>query len=143
MNTKDRQRKRIILIDDDPFFGSIMKQVAAQRGVELSHFLSLADLGFVSLLGQYDVAILDYDLGNMTGVEIGEYLTAFFGDLPMLLISSTMRRARKCDLADGRAQPFVDKKRGYDAVMSAALALIGNRSSGRGSLSHLLELGTG
>jgi DNA-binding response OmpR family regulator len=114
---------RLILIDDDAIYGRILQQLAHQRGIKLDHFQSLAELGYVALIGKYDVVILDYDLGGMTGIEIESYLNAFFRGLPMLLISGSLRKASRKEVESGRAHPFMHKKSGYEAILSTALSL--------------------
>jgi DNA-binding NtrC family response regulator len=117
------KKHRVILIDDDRSFGLIMKQCAMQHGIELDYFESLEELGFVGLVSKYDVAILDYDLGNMTGVEIGEYLSALFDHMPMLLISGTTRNPSSETIKAGHARTFMHKNQGYDLILSTALGL--------------------
>jgi DNA-binding NtrC family response regulator len=132
---------RVILIDDDRSFGLIMRQCAIQRGIELDYFESLAELGFVALVGRYDVAILDYDLGNMTGVEIGEYLAALFDGMPMLLISGTLRVPNPEEIRKGNVRPFLHKNSGYDRILATALELTGSRPAHPSSGSSPVGLG--
>ncbi|WP_141735096.1 response regulator [Oligoflexus tunisiensis] len=141
LHKKSLEGCRIILIDDDRSFGLIMKQCAIQRGVSLDYFESLADLGFVALVGSYDVAILDYDLGNMTGVEIGEYLAALFDRMPMLLISGTMRTPSPDEIRKGLVRPFLHKNSGYDRILTTALELFNSRASTSRSGSSPVGLG--
>lgn len=115
----------IVLIDDDTSFGLIMKQLAKQRGVHLDYFPSLGDLGYVALLGKYGVAILDYDLGGMTGLEISDYMQAFFANIPTLIVSATLRQAVKIDKNAAMPRPFVHKDHGYEAILTTALSLAG------------------
>lgn len=72
---------RIAVIDDDPLFGKIMEQLGRKMGVEIKHFED-----FETLAG-FDVAIVDYDLGSMTGVDIGRHVERFVGSLPIILVS--------------------------------------------------------
>ena len=120
---QNAKQKRLILIDDDQTFGHIMLRCAEEMGLELDYFESLEDLGFVGLMADYDVAILDYDLGKMTGLEIGEYLTAFFGKMPMLLISGTMRDLGPAEGNRGIPGPFLHKASGPAQILSAAMQL--------------------
>lgn len=134
-------KRRVILIDDDRSFGLVMKHCAKQRAVELDYFESLADLGFVALASRYDVAILDYDLGNMTGVEIGDYFLALFDRMPMLLISGTLRTPDTVAIKTGRVRPFMHKNSGYDCILSTALELCGVKRSPSQERSGAVSLG--
>ena len=113
------QAKRYLLIDDDATYRAIMVRCAQMAGMELEAYESLADLGSVGLLGRFDTAIVDYNLDQMTGVEIADYLDHLFTDVPMVLVSSAEQ------LPDGRPWPqsikmFVKKSRGYTFVLEQA-----------------------
>ncbi len=82
---------KILLIDDDPTFRNVMVSVAKSSRSEMAAYESLLDLGALDLIMLYDVAIIDYKLEGMTGLEISEHLNAFFEDIPMLLVSSLGR----------------------------------------------------
>ncbi|MGE0173245.1 MAG: response regulator [Oligoflexales bacterium] len=120
MSTAARSKTgRIVLIDDDRSFGYVMQHYASKFQIELDYYASLEELGFVALLGNYDVAIVDYDLGAMNGVEIGNYLGAFFNRMPMLLISGTTRTDE--NIMDGGVRQFMHKKLGPERILSAAV----------------------
>ena len=115
---------RILLIDDDPTFRNLMAKVAARRGIALDAYESLLDLGSVGLISGYDVAIVDYHLEQMTGIEIAEYLKAFFAETPMVLVSILT-----CDEISEAAWPapivrFMNKNAGCEAILNSALAEI-------------------
>jgi len=119
-NRLRRQNRRIFLIDDDAGFCKIMASFAKSRGIQLDCFSSLQDVGASGGLSGYMAAIVDFDLGQMNGVDIAEYLSAFMGGLPTVLISG---RDRKRDT--GRTWPiciesFIHKDQGPDAILDAA-----------------------
>lgn len=80
---------RILLVDDDPVYGKIMSRVAACFKAELTFVRSLTELS-ESDLSSFDVAILDYDLGAVTGVELTNYLDHHC-PLPIVMVSATER----------------------------------------------------
>lgn len=111
--------KRFVLIDDDPTYRAIMLRFAQAEGMEFDVYENLMDLGSVGKLGNYDAAIVDYDLGSLNGIEIAEYLSALFGDIPMLLVSERKREP------GNKAWPtsvkrFVNKSEGYETVLRQA-----------------------
>ncbi len=122
--------KRFVLIDDDPLFGNILTRFANVRGAEVDYFESPLELEFRGAVGRYDAAIVDYDLGTTTGIDIAEHLEVLFGDIPMVLVSSELR-----DRAVPRAWPatikkFVPKQAGFDAIFSATLACLPGSEGG-------------
>jgi CheY-like chemotaxis protein len=89
--TREGSGRRYVLVDDDATYLSIMQRIAAQEGMDLDVYTSLINLGSIGLLGRYDAAIVDYDLGSMTGIEVAQYLNTFFGRIPMVLVSGQDR----------------------------------------------------
>lgn len=122
MSASDKE-KRVVLIDDNASFRLILSQVAQMRGMILDTYESLSDLGSIGLLGRYDAAIIDYDLDKMTGVEIAEYLEAFFSDVPVILVSGAQRDPDKKGWP-ASVKRFVHKDAGYDQVLSQAMRCI-------------------
>lgn len=88
---KANRPNKILMIDDDDFFGRIMQQKAAANGVNLEYSNSLEKLGRVGVLLNYDLILLDYWMSDLTGRELAEYVTAFCPDTPVVLISSDKR----------------------------------------------------
>lgn len=115
----EKRPPRIVLIDDDPSYGSVMARYAQIEGVELDIFHSLSELGFVALLRNYDVAIVDYELGDLNGVEIAEYMSSLLGDMPMVLISASDRTAETQNCPPC-VRAFVNKSEGFNKVLDTA-----------------------
>lgn len=107
---------KFVLIDDDQAFGLIMSKAASKRGLELDVFLSLGDMASIGALGMYDAAIVDYELGGMTGVEIGEYLSSLFTHIPMILISY-QDRPKNVHWPDS-IKAFLHKGQGYEQIFN-------------------------
>lgn len=68
---------RILVVDDDPIFGKIINRSANELGANVTFCQSIREFG---VLGQnweeYDVAIIDCDLGAINGCELVEYMEA-------------------------------------------------------------------
>ena len=81
-------------------------------------------MGALGRLGNYAAAIVDFDLGPMNVEEIAEYLPAFFGSMPMVLISGRdRRRTQGMQPWPTSIKAFVHKEQGPDAILDAGLAL--------------------
>lgn len=114
---------RVLLIDDDPVFRNLMAEIARVRDVHLDAYESLMDLGSVGLIGDYTVAIVDYCLEDMTGIEIGQYLQAFFAKTPMVLVSTLDRSAILESNWPAPIAKFINKSAGCEAILLSALAV--------------------
>lgn len=124
---------KMLVIDDDPAFGQIMKALASARGIQCDWVPSLESLGRVGRVGDYDLAILDYFLEKFTGGEIAEYVDVFFSDIPVVIVSSRpdihaqQRKWPKC------VRLFVDKATGARSILDLALGLFSGSRAGRSS----------
>jgi len=122
-----KNKKRILLVDDELTFGEIMKQEARIRDISIIVCISLLN---PSLLKgqQFDVAIVDYDLGMQTGPELGKELVAVLGEgLPVLLISQKDRVESEGMEWPKNIRRFMNKDAGFKAIMDAALELSGEK----------------
>lgn len=116
--TRSVSAPRVLLIDDDPNFGKIMTRAAAVSGIKLQFCKSLDE--FAKLQSrEYDVIVLDYDLGAVTGCELARYLESMDPrEIPVVLVSQTkMRGSNKWP---GSIREFVHKGLGPFAILDAA-----------------------
>jgi len=116
--------KRMVVIDDDPVFLNIMAAAAKYAGIEHESFGSLDEMGTFTRLGDYDIAVLDYSLPAMTGVEIAEYIDIFFDRLPVILVSGSKGVLQaENDLPDC-IREFKPKDDGIYGIIKAAKAIL-------------------
>lgn len=113
--------RKLVLIDDDQAFCTIMQSFALSRGLALDCFTNLDEMGSIGRLSDYAAAIVDYDLGSMNGIEIAEYLPIFFGDMPMVLVSGQRRAAESHKPWPPSIRTFVHKDEGPDTILDRAL----------------------
>jgi len=111
---------RLLLVDDDPIFGKIFKREAKQNNISVVVCISLHNPELLS--GQtFDAVVVDYDLGGMTGPELGKYLVSTLGKIPILLISGKNREVVD---PEGNIRGFMLKERGYKEILDATLKLL-------------------
>ena len=121
----DIKKPRIVLVDDDDSFGLIMTRVAEIKNVQLDYFPSVSEMGYISALNSYDVAIVDYYLNGMNGLEVAEYVPHFFENLQMVLISGRPMDSIKAAGVPECIKEILSKSSGYEAILNAALTLQG------------------
>jgi CheY-like chemotaxis protein len=79
---------RVLLIDDDPLFGAILSRLAQAGNIVLDHVVSSRSMDMHNIRDAYDFIITDYDLGNVTGIQLIQSLEACNQALPAILVSS-------------------------------------------------------
>jgi CheY-like chemotaxis protein len=115
---------RILLIDDDPVFCRRVESLARKAGFPVEVTDSVENLGSVSRLSEFDVAVLDYFLEGTTGLELAEYMETFFeSGVEVILISSRSAAEVKEDAQKAQwpssIRTFISKEQGVDAILDA------------------------
>ena len=108
---------RILVLDDDPIFGRIMRQAATKKGSAVSYCKSVDELSKLPSW-DYDVIVMDYDLGPVTGFELTDYLEKFTSvEVPVILVSQT--KLRGSQKWPETIREFVHKGLGPFAILDA------------------------
>jgi DNA-binding response OmpR family regulator len=126
----NQQGPRILLIDDDPVFIAVMKRWAMMEKVQLESYISLDEMGFIGLFSNYDVAILDYDLGYTTGIEIARCTDALLHHMPIVIVSAK-DRSQECADAPTCVKAVLQKSKGYSHILNVATNLCRSNSENR------------
>lgn len=79
-------RKSVLLLEDDSFFAQSMAAVADGYQLSLDCYQSLIELGSFAALGKFNVIVVNLTLESMSGQEVAQYVTAFFPNIPVLII---------------------------------------------------------
>jgi len=115
--------KRFLLIDDDPAFCAIFEHSAKEQGIELHFYTSLLEFGNMRKPIRYDVVILDYDLGEVTGLDAAGYVSGVFGNIPVVLISASSEGEILPLVQLGSIRQFVQKSSGCHSIIDVAKSL--------------------
>ncbi|MBI4405246.1 MAG: response regulator [Deltaproteobacteria bacterium] len=76
----------ILVLDDDILFGKILSKIASLKQVPLTFCTSVREVGKLPNW-KFDIAIVDYDLGLVTGLQFVNYLERFMNTVPVILVS--------------------------------------------------------
>lgn len=109
----------ILVLDDDPIFCSMLKKIARANGIFVTSTRPNREIGHLPVDGYFDLIVVDYDLGDIDGLQIAR----LFRETPILLISGKMRRWQ-----DEIAQPisvvnFMHKNKGPKKILAEALRI--------------------
>src|SRR4051812_2733630 len=115
--------KRMLLIDDDPLYGSVFTRKALARGIELDHYGSLVESLYEETLSAYDAVIVDCMMPGVDGFEVSNYFATFLRGVPIVLVSQSDVPFQKFLEEPQGAKAFIAKRQGYDAVLNVALDL--------------------
>ena len=118
---QEPRRRRLVLIDTCEPFCEKMKLAADQKNFDLTCFSSISDMGSVGSFTGFDVAIIEDLCGDISGIEIGQYLESFIPGMPMIIISSGSDPT-KLERASWpfSIRSFVHKDQGVEVILDAA-----------------------
>jgi len=91
MKNNTQKSPSYLLIDDDTNFGKIVQKYAKTVGVNVTCVKSIKNLKNLDSIRAFDAVLLDYDLEDMTGFEVAEYLDVHLKNKPVVMVSSTNR----------------------------------------------------
>ena len=118
---------KIALIDDDPDFRRLMSVCGKSMGFDIDTYASLEEMGSFARLDNYDLALVDYYLEKLHGVEIAEYIDIFFPELPVILVSGDDLAPRSRTLWPRCIKKFLVKGLGPYAIFNRAKQLLEDR----------------
>lgn len=112
----------IVLIDDCPDFRRIMTSYAQKYNINLKSYASLAEMYTFAHLKNFDLALIDFHLESLCGIEIANYVDIFFDDLPVVLVSGDSLQESeewpKC------IKGFIEKKWGPNLLLQRSLEIL-------------------
>jgi DNA-binding NtrC family response regulator len=118
------KKKGIVLIDDDEHFCSLMHLVGQNAAIPIQCYESLYQLGSFACLREFDLAILDFHLDSINGIEIAEYVDTFFRHLPVLLVSGDSTFRHQLNRWPTSIKHFITKAAGPFAILSTACKIL-------------------
>ena len=130
---------KVLLLDDDPVFRSLMVALGAERNWDVEAYESLQEIERFPHNLPYAGAILDYHFAEAKLPELLMGLDSFFREIPTLLVSAD----EKAGLALGSSpflRKFMSKSQGALKILDAIQDLMNRaarRSNRRGSSKRL------
>ena len=94
----NKEKNRIILVEDSTELGYLLSEYLSIRGFEISWFTNGLSALKNLKTNTYDLAILDITMPDMDGFTIAEQIKEKFPDLPFLFLSA---RSLKVDVLKG------------------------------------------
>lgn len=109
---------RILLVDDDPLFLHMMEFVAQREGIPLITFNSPKEAYQKVGTLDFDIAILDYNLGLVSGVQLATFIRNRVRSVPAILVSQSDFPRRSLH---GLFSQALDKASGPNKILGSAL----------------------
>jgi len=118
---------RIVLFDDDPLFSCAIERIARINSIPLVSICDVSDVARIANQN-FDLAIVDFDLGDITGIEVAQFLQDSVANVPILMVSYTNRWETQEDPWPRTVRQFVRKDVGPAAIIEEAIKVFNCRS---------------
>lgn len=113
--------KNILVIDDDPVFCGAMEAVGNSLGMVVRGAHTPRSASLLLLRYRFDLAVIDFSLGNITGIQLARLLEKIGAGMPVLIVSDYKLTQRGHWPASVRQ--FVQKSAGTRAILREAARL--------------------
>jgi len=100
-----------------------MTQLGSHSHISVTFCRSLSELESLKRW-KFDAAILDYDLGDSSGLELAIKLGSYLGNAPIILVSQTQRVETPISQWPSTVKGFLHKSVGHHALLDAVLAAL-------------------
>jgi ActR/RegA family two-component response regulator len=125
MNMEQIVEPRMLLLEDDPTFASLLRREAEARHVNLRVCRNVDEMLVAVKSAPVDVAIIDYYLDEINGMTAAGLINEH---IPVVLISATSRTiedAKATGSCPESVRTLLAKNWGVRKIMTEALALVG------------------
>jgi DNA-binding response OmpR family regulator len=114
--------KRILAVDDDPDFRSLLADCLRKRGYDVAHAASGEDAIQLLAVQSVDCILLDRSMAGIGGIETCRRLksSAIVRDTPLIILTASEQRDAVLEGLGAGADDFVCKVSGFD-VLSARI----------------------
>ena len=120
-NPNESSLLHILLVDDDPLFGKIMLAIASKQNVRLTYFRSPREAYQQLPSLRFDVAIIDYHLGLVNGIQLSNFLENFAKQIPVVLISGKNGDQIKDGPWPNNIQDFISKTTNPEEILEMVI----------------------
>ncbi len=111
---------RILVVDDDPMFCYAFQRFAKLRQVPVGIYETIEDFEKTKDWA-YDLVVMDFDLGSLSGVEFAEYIENAIGYVPTLLVSCADREQEFGSPWPDLIEGFSNKEKGLENIFDDAI----------------------
>lgn len=84
----ENESHRVLLLGQDQSLYQQLLDVTTRSSsaINLVHADSLLALGSFAGLKEFDLIVVDYDLKSIRGIEVAQYVQAFFAEIPVIVL---------------------------------------------------------
>lgn len=112
---------KVLLVDDDPIFCRVMQSYGRDLGIQVVAYCDFQEMSQGTFDLPFAAAIVDYDLGDITGLSFARLIQQRSDLYPIVLVSHYKRVV--CHDWPPIVKTFLNKEIGAAAILQHALRL--------------------
>lgn len=135
-NVADTAKRRILLVEDEAELARLVREGLSARGYSVVSAASIGATKDIIEAQTFDLAILDLNLPDGSGLDLAEPLRAICRDLPILVLTARSGVADRVKGLRGGADDYVCKPVAMEELVARVEAMLRRARSSR---THVLS----
>ncbi len=115
---------KILLVEDDPKLATVVQEALSAEGHVVDHTLEGEDALYRLKFFHYDLAVVDWTLPDITGVEVCKGYRDHGGQIPILFLTGRTNTDDKLEAFDTGADDYLTKPFHYKELLARVRALL-------------------
>jgi signal transduction histidine kinase len=129
----------VLAVDDEPSFLDVETQYLAKHQIEVSSCGSVPEAIDELVDGEYDVVVSDYQMPNLTGIDLLKTLRKEGNNVGFILLTGKGREDVAIDALNEGADYYIQKGIGLPSLFALLARIVDEVSSARESSRALVE----
>jgi DNA-binding NtrC family response regulator len=126
-NQDPSMRIRLILIDDEVGFTTVMAKRLARRGLDVTSAFSGSEAIKAMRKAEFDVAVLDLKMEDMDGIEVLKIFKKMDPDMPVIMLTGHGSEKSAGEGMEYGAYDYLFKPYEFDELLEKIHAAAGSR----------------
>ena len=120
--------KRVLIVDDEPYIGYLVKMVLSRRGYDVVLALDAQEALSISQESSFDLFLLDIAMPGMNGFELCRRLRSFshIAQAPVVMLTARGDERAKVEALEAGAMEFMTKPFSPKALQKRVEEIIGD-----------------
>ena len=123
--TNARQKKKILIIDDDETIAIILKEFLVNKNYSATFVTQVTDVDLLIAKEKPNLIFLDYRMSPMTGKDILEKVSLRNRDLPVVMMSAYRTREGEFEVKNLGAVEYISKPFDFVQLENLLVRLLG------------------
>ncbi|HFD12807.1 MAG TPA: response regulator transcription factor [Crenotrichaceae bacterium] len=128
MSNQDKNTTKLILVDDDETFCSVLQQALAKRNYDVVSATNIADAVTAAKQHQPDAAVVDLRIGHESGLELVSQLIQINADIQIVMLTGYSSVATAVEAIKLGATYYLTKPADVDEIIAALAKIKGDSS---------------